>query len=243
MSDVAKFQKLRASRTDEEELSDFNYITEQKKLGLTWIEITTQLNTLRDYTLSQRSYQATYNKYLTDKKHTDDDIVKLEKERMIEELDFVILESLKAWRNSCKPTIEKVNFTGKVSGRSKEDIHEELQELYYQLEDLPDAALTDSLVAAKMAQLQASQVWSNYSVEQKSGNGNPAYLANAMKAQERKADLLGLNVPKKTEFDIKTFFMEHKVIIDDSNGRQEIPLSSEREVLAKYDDIEEVEFE
>ena len=189
--------------------------------GKHWLEITTELNILNNTNRPVAYFQYVHMNYLPKDYSFEIDDVEIEKKRAIQELDWVILEATKAYRESLKDKVDSVQEQAYIKA---ETLEEQLTNL---VSDIKLEKGAESSIAKSKGK--------NVIINKIKGKGDNAYLNTIISAVEKRTKLLGINASKKKEFDPDDFFKSLKNITIQQTNNYSSPIRSEAEALAKSD--------
>jgi hypothetical protein len=183
--------------------------------GRMWVEIVNQLNALSKNYQAISYYQKIYTDFLPKMLYIVDD-QELEKQRMLNELDWIILEATKGYRLSLEDKIESKQTQGYVKNKKSEET-----------ETIDENILKDN----KGNMITLTEV---------KGKGDTSFLNTIMNAIDKKCKILGITIPKNKDFNPTVFFQSlNQMNIQNNNITQyPKPVKSESEALDISDNID-----
>ncbi len=203
-----------AKRSELDEEIDFTYIVQLKEAGASWIEITELINSNRDYFTTEKQNRSLYEKKMLQVviKSNADDAAETEKNRILEDLDWIHGQAVRMW-NNLKHIQEVQESSGYGDEKGFDDADEED-------DDLPSTGKKGKKFIRRKTGL----------IEQHQAK----YLETALRALDLKAKISGVGELERKELGLIEMLKDR--MLDDGGSPKNPLVTSEAEVLAVYGD-------
>lgn len=187
--------------------------------GRNWVELTTELNQFEQTYKPIKYYQHIHLKYFPVELDVVDE-KEFEKQRAVQELDWIIEQATLAYRKSLEDRVDSIQTAGYVRNTKGKEVDDD----------------EDSLSKNKGNMVTVNKL---------TGKADNTYLNTIMNAIDKKCKILGINAPKKTEFDLGEFFKNLTQVNIQNNINYTKPVTSEKDALKMgsliNSDFEEIE--